>query len=585
MVLINRTVLRFSRYAGGWLVLVVVATLASSAAAIAAAFSLVTVVAELLAGDPGSILTPLAWTATFTALRLGLLWVRDQAATAAGIAVKTRLRSALVRHLFTLGPSWSAREETGSIQASVADGVEHLQAYIGFYLPQLIASVVVPAALVGILATRDVEVALVVAVGIVTVPLAQRLWRRLLGKRATEHWDAYSAYAARISDSINGIQTLAALGAAQRQGRRLVRDAEELRRATNANLRASLGVSVVTAATMSLGTAGATVLAAFHAAEGRLQPTDVLLVLFLAAECFRPLQELQNYWHEGFYGIAASLGIGRILDARPSVTDHPGSRSIDLSRAPSIRLESIGFTYPGAAVPALRDVSFDVPAGATLAIVGPSGAGKSTLVQLLLRDLDPDEGDILVAGTALRDIELAQLRRASARVSQDVVLLSGSIAENIRYANPEATEEQLAAAVAGARVDEFTRELPAGLDTHVGERGSRLSGGQRQRVALARALLSNAPILVLDEATSALDAENEALITAALRDAMDRRDRTIVVIAHRLSTVASADLIAVLDEGRLVEFGPPGRLAGEGGPWSRMLAAQRSALTVAGGGS
>ncbi|GAA1107892.1 ABC transporter ATP-binding protein/permease [Arthrobacter flavus] len=589
---VSQPILRLALTAKWYLGATILAGLGASAAAVGAAFSFAAAVAAILgsiqtgsgtadASGTAAMVAPLIWAGVFTLARTGLLWLRDQFGTLAAISVKSRVRSQLMNHLFTLGPG---RPGAGGTQATVVDGVEHLQAYVGFYLPQLVVTAIVPAVLVGILATRDFSVALVVLLGVATVPLAQRLWNRMLGERAEEHWEAFSAYSARITDTLKGIDTLVALGAAKRQGKRLTADAEKLREATNANLRASLGVSVVTASAMSIGTAGATVLAAFHAADGSLNTADVLLVLFLSAECFRPLQELQNYWHEGFYGIAAAAGINRVLETKPTVSDSPDAFPLALSGPPALEVKAVGFTYPGAGRPALQDVSFTVPAGATLAVVGRSGAGKSTLIQLILRDVDPTTGAVLLNERNLRSLPLAQIRRAAARVAQDIVLLDGTIAENIRQANPEATDADFREAVAGARVTEFTDRIPGGLDSPVGEGGALLSGGQRQRVALARALISRTPLLVLDEATSALDAENEALITEALHLGGNSR-RTTVVIAHRLSTVVSADLVAVLDDGRLVEFGAPGDLAGQGGHWAQMLHAQLADVSIAGLGT
>ncbi|WP_166348263.1 ABC transporter ATP-binding protein/permease [Phytoactinopolyspora limicola] len=585
--LIDRTVFRFVAAARGRLAGVVALGLAASAAAVATAFALAEVVTRVLAaassgnaGELSAAFPPLAIAAALTLTRAALLWWREQASVQAAVEVKHRVRRQLVRHLFHLGPTHSRRVRGGSVQATLVDGVEHLQAYVGFYLPQVVVSLVVPTALVGILASRDIGVALLVAAGVLSVPVAQRVWRRLLGRRANHHWDAYETYAARIADTIAGIVTLVSLGATQRAGRRLAEQAEHLRAATTANLRASLGVYVVTNTAMGAGTAGATVLAAIHAAQGHLQPADVLLVLFLAAECFRPLQDLQTYWHEGFYGLSAARGITQLLDTPPDVAEHPDARRATLNTPPAMKVHHVGYRYPDAPLDALHDVSVDIPAGSTVAVVGPSGAGKSTLVQLLLRDIDPASGSITIDGHDLRDVPLNQLRGVTARVAQDVVLLNGSIWDNVRLAAPAATRAELHEAIRASRVDEMASALPAGLDTPVGERGNALSGGQRQRVALARALASRAPVLVLDEATSALDAENEALVTQALHGP-GADARTTIVVAHRLSTVASADVVVVLDRGRVVEAGPPAELARTGGAWARMLDIQRESLRTA----
>ncbi|GAA4921738.1 ATP-binding cassette subfamily B protein [Stackebrandtia albiflava] len=578
---VNRTLLGFARPAWPSLTLTVLAGAAASGAGIGVAFSLAATVSTVLGArqTTADITTPLLLTAGFTVARAGFLWLRDQSATTTAITVKRRIRLELMEKVFRLGPRRPGRRGAGEIRASVVDGVEGVQAYVGFYLPHLVVTLLVPVTLVGIVAVRSLPVALVIAAGVATVPLAQRLWSRLLGERAHVHWDAFARYAAKLTDSVRGITTLASLGAAGRRATALAVEAERLREATNANLRSSLGVSVVTGAAMSIGTAGATVLAAFEAAAGRLAVGDVVLVLFLAVECFRPLQELQNYWHEGFHGVAAAKGIQEIRDAEPVVADTGRLVPSEPIRAPRITFDDVTYRHPGSDRDALSAVSFSVPGGATLAVVGRSGAGKSTLVQLLTRDVDPSAGRVLLDDTDLVAYPLAVTRALAARVSQDIVLLDGTIRQNVMAARPTATEAEFTDAVQRARVDEFAGDSPDGYDAAVGEGGTLLSGGQRQRVALARALLADSPVLVLDEATSALDAENEAVITDAVHD--DRGRRTTVIVAHRLSTVVDADYVLVLDEGRVAEFGPPALLAAANGHWAALLAAHSSGLDEA----
>ena len=242
----------------------------------------------------------------------------------------------------------------------------------------------------------------------------------------------------------------------------------------------------------------------------------------------------------------------------------------------AIRLENINFHYPSRPLQAaLRDFSLTVAPGQTVAIVGPSGAGKSTVFQLLLRFYDPSSGGIVLDGVATRDLTLSDLRQRIGIVPQDAVIFSSSALENIRYGRPEASDEDVRAAARSAFADEFISALPEGYDTFLGERGVRLSGGQRQRIAIARAMLKNPPLLLLDEATSALDAESERMVQAALESAM--RDRTTLVIAHRLATVQKADLIVVLDHGNLVEQGTHAELVAKGGVYAGLAALQFSA--------
>jgi ATP-binding cassette, subfamily B, bacterial MsbA len=285
---------------------------------------------------------------------------------------------------------------------------------------------------------------------------------------------------------------------------------------------------------------------------------------------YQPLKSLANLNASLQEGLAAAQRIFQVLDVEPTIRDMPGAQPLCVAGG-EIRFDRVRFGYAPGAV-ALDDVSLTVPAGRTVALVGASGAGKSTILNLIARFFDVEEGSIAIDGQDIRSVTLASLRGAVALVAQEVTLFDDTVRANIAYGRFGAAAAEIEAAARTAGADEFIRELPNGYDTQVGEHGVRLSGGQRQRLAIARAMLKDAPILLLDEATSALDSESERQVQAALRTLI--RGRTTLVIAHRLSTVQGADLICVVDRGRIAESGRHTELLARDGLYARLYAMQ-----------
>jgi ATP-binding cassette, subfamily B, bacterial MsbA len=285
---------------------------------------------------------------------------------------------------------------------------------------------------------------------------------------------------------------------------------------------------------------------------------------------YQPLKSLANLNASLQEGLAAAQRIFEVLDVEPTIRDMPGAAPLRIAGG-EIRFANVRFGYiPGTV--AIDDMSLTIPAGHTVALVGPSGAGKSTILNLIPRFFDVDAGSIAIDGQDVRGVTIASLRSAIALVAQEVSLFDDTVRANIAYGRFDASAAEIEEAARAAAADGFIRELPQGYDTTVGEHGVRLSGGQRQRIAIARAMLKNAPILLLDEATSALDSESERQVQRALHALI--RGRTTLVIAHRLSTIQGADLICVVERGRIVETGRHQELLARGGRYARLYAMQ-----------
>jgi subfamily B ATP-binding cassette protein MsbA len=269
-------------------------------------------------------------------------------------------------------------------------------------------------------------------------------------------------------------------------------------------------------------------------------------------------------------GLAAAQRIFTMLDVEPSIVDRPGARILAVEKG-AIEFDRVEFGYvPGRS--ALKGVSLRVPAGKTVALVGPSGAGKSSVLNLIPRFYDVERGRVMIDGHDVRDVTLPSLRANIGLVSQETNLFDDTIRANIAYGRAQAADSDIVVAARRAGAHDFIAALPQGYETRVGGQGVKLSGGQRQRLSIARAMLKNAPILLLDEATSALDANTERQVQAALKDLM--RGRTTLVVAHRLSTVVDADIIYVMDDGRILESGSHAELMARGGAYARLYARQ-----------
>ena len=308
----------------------------------------------------------------------------------------------------------------------------------------------------------------------------------------------------------------------------------------------------------------------FRVIHDSMDPGSFFSFITALLLAYEPMKRLANLNATLQEGLAGAQRLFQLLDREPTIQEKPNAKALAITGG-GIKLKDVHFSYVTGQA-ALADMSFDVPAGKTVALVGPSGAGKSTILNLIPRFYDVDSGRIAIDGTDVQDVTFESLRGAMALVSQEITLFDDTIRANIAYGRPDASEDEIIEAAKNAAAHDFIMEMPVGYDTYVGERGTKVSGGQRQRLAIARAMLKNAPILLLDEATSALDTESERHVQSALTKLM--QGRTTLVIAHRLSTVMDADLIHVINQGKLVESGSHTELIAQDGIYARLYQLQ-----------
>ena len=508
----------------------------------------------------------------FTELR-ELVFAKATQGAARQIALET------FQHLHSLSLRFHLERQTGGMTRDIERGVRGIESLISYSLYSIVPTLIEVVLVLAILGwTFDVWFALITLAALViyiffTVYVTE--WRPQFRREANE-FD--SAAHTKAVDSLLNYETVKYFNNEGFEAQRYDRSLDQLRRA---RLKAQTSLSLLnTGQQLIIAVALIAMLwrATQGVVEGRMTLGDLVMVNAFMIQLYIPLNFLGMIYREIKQSLTDLDRMFRLLEKEREVDDQAGAPDLNLAGSPTVRFENVRFAYE-ADRPILQGLSFEIPAGKTVAVVGSSGAGKSTLARLMYRfyDVPTDQassGRITIDGQDIRSVTQSSLRRAIGIVPQDTVLFNDTVAYNIAYGRPGATQAEVEEAARQARIHGFIASTPKGYQTMVGERGLKLSGGEKQRVAIARTLLKNPPILIFDEATSALDSANERAIQAELQSVA--HNKTTLVIAHRLSTVVDAHEILVLDAGQVVERGTHGQLLALQGHYARMWSLQQS---------
>ena len=506
-------------------------------------------------------------TSLFTELR-ELVFSKATQGAARSIALQT------FEHLHALSLRFHLERQTGGMTRDIERGVRGIESLISFTLFNIGATLIEVAMVLTVLAVKfDAWFAWITLAALacyITFTVLLTEWRTKFRREANE-FD--SAAHSKAVDSLLNYETVKYFN---NEGFEARRYDESLQRLRAARLKAQSSLSLLNTGQQLIIATGLVAMlwrATQGVVDGRMTLGDLVMVNAFMIQLYIPLSFLGVIYREIKQSLTDLDKMFTLMDREREVADAPGAQPLVGLAQPTVRFEDVQFAYDPAR-PILKGISFEIPAGKTVAVVGPSGSGKSTLARLLFRFYDIQQGRITMAGQEIRDVTQASLRQAIGIVPQDTVLFNDTVAYNIAYGRPGATQAEVEDAARAARIHDFIASTPKGYATMVGERGLKLSGGEKQRVAIARTLLKNPPVLIFDEATSALDSANERAIQAELQSAA--RNRTTLLIAHRLSTVVDAHQILVMDAGQIVERGTHSELLALGGRYASMWALQQS---------
>ena len=477
-------------------------------------------------------------------------------------------------HVQSLSLGYHQTKRTGAVNRIIdrgANAVDFLLRFLVFNILPALLELGLAAGLAFLLYGWEFSLIIVAAVlGYAALTWSMTEWRVKLRRQMNE---ADTEVNARAVDALSNFETVKAFAAERREAEHFNQAKSKYADAASKSQQSLAALNAAQAAIMNGGLLAVALLGGWKAVNGQMEVGDIAALTLMLMQVYQPLNILGWAYREIKQASVDLERLFQTLRLKPEIADAPAAKPLQVSGG-SVRFDTVSFAHDGRSR-SVDEVSFEIPAGAYVGLAGPSGAGKSTLLRLLFRFYDPDQGRVLIDGQDISGVTQESLRRNLGLVPQEVVLFNTTLRQNILYGRPDADEDALWDAVERARLKAFVAELPDGLDTRVGERGLKLSGGEKQRVGVARAILKDPPILILDEATSALDSQTEAEVQDALAEAA--RGRTTIAVAHRLSTIAKADLILVMEDGKLTEAGPHADLLSAEGRYAAMWRRQAEA--------